>query len=576
MGDWCTSGWENLCLDVIDGHLWGVAFEVILLLYSFIGVAIVADNHLVVALETLCVRWDVREDVAGASFMAFGSAAPEIVINAISTIKTVISAIDQERGDIDMTGDGEDAALGVGAILGSGMIAFSVIPGVCGIFAGADTPLKLKRRPLARDVIAYSTSLLWLAHTFSDGLIDTFESATMLVGYGAPPAAHAFHQHQTGSLTRHSRGPQAWLCLPLACLTARPLSLWLAGAYLLVVVFSSGLREHYRVQWLKKNVRLGESFVLSSAVASSAATPTPSEANCRDSSLKGRGSYDPPLPPSPASAGSLKTRVHFCDTPNLTAEGSPFSPDPDSGYCDEKTPGIESSQTPRFFKEDEAPERMLAARRALGSAVSASIYPLEWLIGASCPECQYDGKQAMLYPVTLASAFLWVAALSLIISAVVSRFGALLNLPAAFLGMYIIAVGAEIPDTIQSVTVAKRGYGSMAVSNSCGSQILNILVGLGLPWFLSNWAGIPISILQHDDLALMAAVQCVILTVFTALLLGATVHTWRRGDHRKASLGPGKGAAMLLTYAACVAGYPLLHHLLSRQPSRANRFGPDL
>eukprot|EP00965_Chrysotila_dentata_P077753 2565292-Pleurochrysis_carterae.AAC.1 len=35
---------------------------------------------------------------------------------------------------------------------------------------------------------------------------------------------------------------------------------------------------------------------------------------------------------------------------------------------------------------------------------------------------------------------------------------------------YVIAIGAEIPDTIQSVTVAKRGYGSMAVSNSTGSQ----------------------------------------------------------------------------------------------------------
>ena len=29
----------------------------------------------------------------------------------------------------------------------------------------------------------------------------------------------------------------------------------------------------------------------------------------------------------------------------------------------------------------------------------------------------------------------------------------------AFLGMYVVAVGAEIPDTIQSVAVARRGYG---------------------------------------------------------------------------------------------------------------------
>lgn len=60
-----------------------------MLVYAFVAVAVVADEHLVVSLETLCVRWGVREDVAGASFMAFGSAAPEIIINAISTLKAV-------------------------------------------------------------------------------------------------------------------------------------------------------------------------------------------------------------------------------------------------------------------------------------------------------------------------------------------------------------------------------------------------------------------------------------------------------------------------------------------------------
>ena len=54
---------------------------------SFVGLAIVCDDHMVVALETLCVRWNVPEDVAGASFLAVGSAAPEIVINAIGVYK---------------------------------------------------------------------------------------------------------------------------------------------------------------------------------------------------------------------------------------------------------------------------------------------------------------------------------------------------------------------------------------------------------------------------------------------------------------------------------------------------------
>ena len=57
------------------------------------------------SLETLCARWNIREDVAGASFVAFGSAAPEIIINSITTLKSAASA---DKG----------ADLGVAAIIG--------------------------------------------------------------------------------------------------------------------------------------------------------------------------------------------------------------------------------------------------------------------------------------------------------------------------------------------------------------------------------------------------------------------------------------------------------------------------
>ena len=47
------------------------------------------------------------------------------------------------------------------------MIAFTLIPGCCGVFAGRT--LELKRRPLARDLGAYILSLLWLYMCFEDG-----------------------------------------------------------------------------------------------------------------------------------------------------------------------------------------------------------------------------------------------------------------------------------------------------------------------------------------------------------------------------------------------------------------------
>ena len=63
------------------------------------------------------------------------------------------------------------------------------------------------------------------------------------------------------------------------------------------------------------------------------------------------------------------------------------------------------------------------------------------------------------------------------------------QVPLAFFGFLLVAIGAEVPDTIQSVAVARRGYGSLAVANAVGSQIINICIGLGLPWFISAASG---------------------------------------------------------------------------------------
>ena len=52
--------------------------------------------------------------------------------------------------------------------------------------------------------------------------------------------------------------------------------------------------------------------------------------------------------------------------------------------------------------------------------------------------------------------------------------------------MVLISIGAAIADIMQCFIVARKGYGSMAISNSIGSQILNICVGLGLPWIIKG------------------------------------------------------------------------------------------
>ena len=163
-------GLEDCYLDSVDGNAGGVVLEFVLFFYCMAGLAIVCDDHLVVALETLVQKLKVPEDVAGASFMAFGSAAPEIIINAVSTLKAGAS------NDADSS---EATDLGIGAILGSGMIAFCVIPCACAL--SATEALKLKRRPLLRDIGTYAVALGCLCIFFGDGEIQLFPDAICLV-----------------------------------------------------------------------------------------------------------------------------------------------------------------------------------------------------------------------------------------------------------------------------------------------------------------------------------------------------------------------------------------------------------
>lgn len=45
------------------------------------------------------------------------------------------------------------------------------------------------------------------------------------------------------------------------------------------------------------------------------------------------------------------------------------------------------------------------------------------------------------------------------------------------MGLTILAAGTSIPDMLNSIIVARRGLGDMAVSSSVGSNIFDITIG---------------------------------------------------------------------------------------------------
>ncbi|MEM7119038.1 MAG: calcium/sodium antiporter [Chloroflexota bacterium] len=60
-----------------------------------------------------------------------------------------------------------------------------------------------------------------------------------------------------------------------------------------------------------------------------------------------------------------------------------------------------------------------------------------------------------------------------------------MGIPPVIVALTILAGGTSIPDMIASIVVAKQGRGDMAVANAIGSNIFDILIGLGIPWLIA-------------------------------------------------------------------------------------------
>jgi sodium/potassium/calcium exchanger 3 len=78
----------------------------------------------------------------------------------------------------------------------------------------------------------------------------------------------------------------------------------------------------------------------------------------------------------------------------------------------------------------------------------------------------------------------WIMILSYIMVDACARMGYILNVPTFFMGLIFLAAGTSIPDALASIAVAKQGEGNMAISDALGSNVFDILLGLGVPWTL--------------------------------------------------------------------------------------------
>ncbi|KAH8270721.1 hypothetical protein KR044_012600, partial [Drosophila immigrans] len=143
-------------------HAGHVAASIFASMYLFVILALVCDNYLVPAMERLCYTLHMSYDVAGATFLAAATSAPELFVSIVGTCIT--------KGDI-----------GVGTIVGSSVFNVLGIAAFCGIFV--PNPTQMSWWPISRDTFWYMVSVLILFGILYDSKVLIYEAAGMLGCY---------------------------------------------------------------------------------------------------------------------------------------------------------------------------------------------------------------------------------------------------------------------------------------------------------------------------------------------------------------------------------------------------------
>ncbi|XP_034554826.1 sodium/potassium/calcium exchanger 4 isoform X2 [Notolabrus celidotus] len=403
-----------------------VMLHIVATLYMFLALAIVCDEYFVTSLEKICEKLDLSEDVAGATFMAAGSSAPELFASIIGVFIT--------HGDV-----------GVGTIVGSAVFNILCIIGVCGIFAGQ--VVILTWWAVFRDSLYYTLAVLALIAFIYDEKIVWWESLILVVMY---------------------------------------------MGYILVMKFNSSMQRFFMGK-SKKNVANGN------ATASSEMEDVkPSKAYSRGSVVM----VDEIMNASPSKfrfpeAGlrvmvtshfGPKTRLRMASRLIITEKLVQAANGVETQVVDGKVE-MENGNVPEDKPSEPEENETISpfhVPRGIGSKLKWLLsWPLLLLLFFTVPNCAKP-RWEKYFMVSFILSTVWIAVFSYLMVWMVTIIGYTLGIPDVIMGITFLAAGTSVPDCIASLIVARQGLGDMAVSNTIGSNVFDILVGLGVPWAIQT------------------------------------------------------------------------------------------
>ncbi|XP_075959548.1 sodium/potassium/calcium exchanger 3-like [Anarhichas minor] len=526
-----------------------VLLHVLCAIYMFHALAIVCEFYFVPSLEKVSENLHLSQDVAGATFMAAGSSAPELFTSLIGVFIT--------KGDV-----------GVGTIVGSAVFNILVIIGLCGIFSGQ--PISLSWWPLFRDAVFYILSIVVLIMVIYDDKVLWWETIILMSMYGLYIIIMKFNRSLCSLVERHcTRACQPCLS-SLRRTTAvgnigdcdndmvplKPESCVVAGQDSGVVMVDEMLNLHpHQLSFSEASLRLlitphfppftrlrmAARMVINERQRLIRSQGGPEEGEA--SGEEGFGANGPwGRENGTASEGDRQPLEEDKEGGKETGGETGGGVQPKEEEEEEQEEG-EEENTP--FQPFVLPDGWCVRLKWLLS------WPLSVLLHFTIPNCNLPQWERW-YLLTFLSSTLWIAIYSYLMVWMVTIISYTLGIPEVIMGITFLAAGTSVPDCMASLIVARQGMGDMAVSNSIGSNIFDVLLGLGFPWALRT---IVVSYGSVVTINSKGLVYSVILLLASVILTVLCVHlnSWRL-DRRL-------GLCLILLYAIfllCAVGFESL------------------
>ncbi|XP_072933005.1 probable sodium/potassium/calcium exchanger CG1090 [Epargyreus clarus] len=430
----------------------GLIIHILVAVFTFIGLAIVCDEYFVSSLDRICEELQLAPDVAGATFMAAGSSAPELA--------TVVIGVFCAQDDI-----------GVSGVIGSAVFNIMFVISVCALCAG--TVSHLNWWPLCRDCFFYAISILVMLCTIANGYVSWPEALFMLIMYGVYCVALRFNV----ALERWA------LTLPL------PFKLPTREEQAALVTYRSAGGQPAPPAAAEGDYAQMEGQTKESPREPTAYNPDGAYENAAYNADQGwnpNQEWDPnqmwdqqgqapswnaqptPQPPQQAQSPAVQPAQEQAPPP----QPQPIPPPSMPAYYKAKEYNPETAVNPLTKPE---------GANSLQMACWYVAYPIHWSCRHTMPDCR-----GRWYPITFIISMLWISFYSYFMVWMITIIGFTLGIPDTVMGLTFVAAGVSVPDALSSLAVIKEGYGDMAVSNAVGSNVFDILVCLGLPWFIQT------------------------------------------------------------------------------------------